>query len=209
MFVSTLAFFAAMVCLAVYYKYFHLAACPALTKPGVCVAKEGPGSCLSCRHSVCAAHSNPRHHNQQQQQQQQSSYPGGWMSQYHSALTSGHYYKHTMHDSLLDSASDLASMTTAGSASRRLHPKLTVAEGREGGGVVDVAGLAFAGARAGRERCGCACREREDAGSVVSGQTSRSAASCPHRRCLKTSRSDLTDTTSVLTLASGASQNLG
>ena len=197
MFVSTLAFFAAMVCLAVYYKYFHVATCPAHTKPGVCVAKEGvPGGCLNCRHSVCAAHPDPR--------QQRQPYPAGWMSQYHSALTSGQYYKHTMHDSLLDSASDLASMTTAGSASRRLHHKLAVLE-RDG--TVEAAGLGHPGARGGRERCGCTCKE--DGGSVVSCQTSRSANSCPHRRCLKTSRSDLTDTTSVLTLASGASQNLG
>ena len=49
-----------------------------------------------------------------------------WVHKYHSSLSAGQYYKH---DSLLDSASDVTSLTAAGSnlalASRpRRHPKM-------------------------------------------------------------------------------------
>ncbi|KAK7100939.1 uncharacterized protein [Littorina saxatilis] len=216
-FISTLAFFAAMVCLAVYYKYFHVTtdSCPDLAKAsGVCVAKDTSGGCICSTHHHRHNHHPPHPSNNPAQ----LPYTSGWMSQYHSALTSGQYYKHAMHDSLLDSASEHASMTTAGSVNHRLQHKLTAME-RDSAARVAVLGHHHNGAVLGHhhsggrrggggERCGgCTCRD--DAGSVVSCQTSRSVTSCPHRRFLKTSRSDLTDTTSVLTLASGASHNLG
>nr|KAG5709640.1 hypothetical protein BaRGS_001690 [Batillaria attramentaria] len=196
-FVSALAFFAAMVCLAVYFKFFHVAteAPLAQSKAGVCVAKTGPGGCINCRLSLCTKH---------QHTGQQRPFSSGWMSHYHSAVTHGQYYKHAMHDSLLDSMSDLTSMTTAGSTNRRLQQKLSALDKE----LSESEGAGFhRSGRGGRLKCGCG-REGDLEGGVSSCQTT-SCAACHHRRLIKTSRSDLTDTTSVLTLEGGASQNLG
>ncbi|XP_064605738.1 uncharacterized protein LOC135470633 [Liolophura sinensis] len=88
------AFVLSVISMSVYYGCFHI---PISSVPkgnsDVCI-HDG---CINCKLSLCTKHSKVL----------QRPFNPGWTSQYQAAVYDGHYYKHVLQDSLLDSASEL------------------------------------------------------------------------------------------------------
>lgn len=177
-FISALAFVAAMVCLVVYYKFFHFAADTTestASKQGVSTRENRHGTCSQCRLSLCAEH-------------QTRPLNFRWLSHYQSSVLHGQLSKRAAtQDSLLGSISDSTSVA-AGSAEHRLCHHLAVDN------------------EASESNCSCLHQSIGDEERTVKCHCSQSSERCCNKRSVNSSRSGLTDKTSVISLEGIVSQ---